>query len=515
MGSKKLTMEDFLVLGWPKGPMIGKAIQLQKEMSKRGVAPEAFLGDISAWEGVRLTPATKKEAKLASEISAWMAKNKPAPPDKAERQAMTAGASGTAGLFEEPCPFRIWGGADIDPEAIQQMREICRIAPAARGALMPDAHVGYSMPIGGVLATRNAVIPTAVGVDIACRMRLTITTLPWDRFEGMADKLRKALVGETRFGVGAAFNKRDIREHDVMDDGRWAALPGDIRAKKDTAWEQLGSSGGGNHFAEWGAFSHSLTPEEAEKVGLGALEPNKEHIALLSHSGSRGLGARTAEHFIHLAQDASPLPKEWRRLGWLPLQSALGEQYWNCMNLCGDYASANHQLIHKHVLKTAGLSGDVALFVENHHNFAWKETHDGEELIVHRKGATPAGEGVLGVIPGSMADPGFLVQGLGSEASLNSASHGAGRKMSRKGARERITPGEWRGYMKEHGVELLGGGIDEAPQAYKDIRAVMANQGDLARILGQFEPRVVLMASDQGAPKWARGKRGNDAWVGE
>ncbi len=162
------------------------------------------------------------------------------------------------------------------------------------------------------------------------------------------------------------------------------------------------------------------------------------------------------------------------------------------MNLMGEYAAANHERIHHHVAKALGF--EVLAVVENHHNFAWKEEHDGRELIVHRKGATPAGAGVLGVIPGTMADPAFLVSGLGDASSLRSASHGAGRRMSRTEANRRFTWEETRELLDERGVELLSAGLDEAPMAYKDIRQVMGAQTDLVEILGTFHPRMVKMA---------------------
>ena len=190
------------------------------------------------------------------------------------------------------------------------------------------------------------------------------------------------------------------------------------------------------------------------------------------------------------------LPKEMKHLAWLDLDEEAGAEYWAAMNLMGHYAAANHALIHKHIAKQVGAS--VLLRIENHHNFAWKETHviDGEEreLIVHRKGATPAGVGVMGIIPGSMAAPGFLVRGKGNAASLNSASHGAGRLMSRTQAAQTFT---WSGVKKllaESGVELLSAGIDEAPGVYKDIHSVMAAQTDLVEVLGRFDPKLVKMA---------------------
>ncbi|MFT7515927.1 MAG: tRNA-splicing ligase RtcB, partial [Candidatus Omnitrophota bacterium] len=179
-------------------------------------------------------------------------------------------------------------------------------------------------------------------------------------------------------------------------------------------------------------------------------------------------------------------------LAWLEMDSEAGQAYWAAMNLMGEYAAANHACIHRHVAEHLGV--EVLLDVENHHNFAWKEIHDGKEVIVHRKGATPAGEGVLGIIPGSMADPGFIVRGKGQAESLNSASHGAGRRMSRTAANAKF---DWRKVnklLKERRVKLISAGLDEVPGAYKDIHEVMAQQTDLVDTIARFDPRLVKMA---------------------
>jgi tRNA-splicing ligase RtcB len=189
------------------------------------------------------------------------------------------------------------------------------------------------------------------------------------------------------------------------------------------------------------------------------------------------------------------LPKELKHLAWLSLDEHDGQEYWAAMSLMGQYAAANHAVIHHHIARKLG--AEVLLTIENHHNFAWKERHviDGQEreVIVHRKGATPAGEGVLGVIPGSMATPGYAVRGKGVAASLHSASHGAGRVMSRTKASQSFT---WSGVKKqlaEADVQLLSAGLDEVPGVYKDIHTVMAAQTDLVDVLGRFDPKLVKM----------------------
>jgi tRNA-splicing ligase RtcB len=382
----------------------------------------------------------------------------------------------------ELAPWKQWG-ADLEPEAVKQMANACALPVAVAGALMPDAHLGYGLPIGGVLATDNAVVPYAVGVDIACRMKLTVYDRKANTIAGQRDRLANILESETRFGVGASFKER--RDHDVMDED-WAVTPLTNRLR-DKAWSQLGTSGSGNHFVEFGAFT--VTTDD---LGI----PPGEYVALLSHSGSRGAGAQVcAEYSKRAMARHEHLPKELKHLAWLSLDEADGQEYWAAMNLMGRYAAANHALIHKHIAKKLGAS--VILDIENHHNFAWKERHvvDGveREVIVHRKGATPAGDGVLGVIPGSMASPGFVVRGKGQPESLHSASHGAGRVMSRTKAMQSFTWSATKKLLAERGVELLSAGLDEVPGVYKDIHTVMAAQTDLVDVLGEFQPRLVKM----------------------
>jgi len=388
-------------------------------------------------------------------------------------------------------PYKVWG-RDHEPDAMRQMNNACRLPVAVSGALMPDAHVGYGLPIGGVLATHEAVIPYAVGVDIACRMKLTVLDLPLHALEGKAPRLTGALERETRFGMGATF--RTPHEHDVMDlDWRVTATTSRM---KDRAWSQLGTSGSGNHFVEFG---------ELTVLDEGAGLPPGNYLALLSHSGSRGVGAQVAQHYSRLARDLHPeLPQELSQLAWLDLSSEAGQEYWAAMELMGRYAAANHELIHRSIARALGV--EVMLDIENHHNFAWRERHrlpDGSEaeVIVHRKGATPAGAGVLGVIPGSMATPGYVVRGKGSVPSLNSASHGAGRRMSRTRAKALFDWDTAQRFLRERRVTLLSAGLDEVPMAYKDIDEVMAAQDDLVETLARFDPRLVKMAPSGEPPE--------------
>lgn len=390
-----------------------------------------------------------------------------------------------------PAPWSQWG-TDLEPQALQQMANACALPVAVAGALMPDAHVGYGLPIGGVLATEGCVIPYAVGVDIACRMRLTVYDLKASSIAGQKGRLANILEDETRFGLGATFQKR--RDHDVMDEENWDVSP-ITRRHRDKAWSQLGTSGSGNHFVEFGAFTASPDDSTALKESGFDIPPG-EYIALLSHSGSRGVGAQVCQHYSSIAMDLrQDLPKEMKHLAWLDFDDGAGQEYWTAMNLMGRYAAANHAVIHRHIAKKVG--GHIILDIENHHNFAWKETHliNGQEreVVVHRKGATPAGAGVLGVIPGSMATPGYVVRGKGKPESLNSASHGAGRLMSRSQAKQSFTWGCVKKQLAAAGVELLSAGIDEVPGVYKDIHSVMSAQTDLVEVLGQFQPRIVKM----------------------
>jgi tRNA-splicing ligase RtcB len=319
-------------------------------------------------------------------------------------------------------------------------------------------------------------------------MKMTVLDVPLQELDRRQDRLTRAIEAETRFGVGATFKQR--RHHDVLD-ADWNVSP-ITRQNKDRAWSQLGTSGSGNHFVEFGVFT-SHGPLKAASHEL----PAGQYLALLSHSGSRGTGAAVCDHYSKIAFSQFPdLPSELKRLAWLSLDSAEGKEYWAAMELMGRYAAANHALIHQHV--AAHLGAEVLFDLENHHNFAWKERHviDGveKEVIVHRKGATPAGEGVLGIIPGSMASPGFVVSGKGNPASLHSASHGAGRVMSRTQATKTFDWKRVNAFLRDKGVTLISAGLDEVPMVYKNIHEVMAAQQDLVTVLGQFDPKLVKMA---------------------
>ena len=376
-------------------------------------------------------------------------------------------------------PFAIFGENEIDEESKRQLYTALKLPVSVRGALMPDAHSGYGLPIGGVLAAENAIIPYGVGVDIGCRMALTIFDAPASFFMGREFQLRKMLSEHTKFGMSEVHKTKN--EHAVMDNTLFSELPL-LKKLKSKAYQQLGTSGGGNHFVEFGWVE--ITDKE---LGI----PAGQYFALLSHSGSRGLGANIAKHYTQLAIKQCPLPKGSQHLAWLRMDTHDGMEYWKAMNLAGDYAKACHDDIHQRMAKLIGVR--KLMTIENHHNFAWKEIVDGRECIVHRKGATPAARGVLGIIPGSMAAPGYIVRGRGSEESINSASHGAGRMFSRAACKSKFTKSDMQKMIEQNGIELIGGNVDENPMAYKDIKRVISNQTDLVDVVGNFHPKIVRM----------------------
>jgi tRNA-splicing ligase RtcB (3'-phosphate/5'-hydroxy nucleic acid ligase) len=461
-------------LGVPRGEAMKLAQMLCARAAAKGVRKDDLRSRIAA---ILASPAARLDDPHFGELAALLCAAPPPAPFIAR---------------DVPAPWRQWGD-DLEPQSVEQMVNACQLPIAVAGALMPDAHVGYGLPIGGVLATDNAVIPYAVGVDIACRMKLTVLDMPGGAtaLTSQFDRLVNAIERETRFGVGANFSKP--HEHEVMD-ADWSVTRV-TQAGKDKAWTQLGTSGSGNHFVEFGTLTL-----DRDELGLRA----GTHLALLSHSGSRGVGAAVADQYSKLAMRLHPeLPKHLQQLAWLDLDTEPGQEYWAAMSLMGRYAAANHAVIHRSIARHLGV--DVLLDVENHHNFAWKETHTipvaasdapsgRREVIVHRKGATPAGAGVLGIIPGSMATPGFIVRGKGEPASLQSASHGAGRVMSRTQARSSFTWSGVRKQLEAGGVKLLSAGLDEVPGVYKDIHQVMGHQRDLVDVVARFDPKIVKMA---------------------
>ncbi len=458
---------ELLNIGFKQGPLIGLALRVCKEADMTAlevrVAVKMLFIDPESW----------MENENFKELAIALHEQRNPPRPKYDFTTRS---------------FMEWGSEFIDDNTRKQMAYAMALPITVKGVLMPDAHLGYGLPVGGVLATEGAVIPYAVGVDIACRMKLSVLPIEDTEFSPkFVQEMIRNIEKNTRFGMGCSFDIGDQREHYVMDMD-WGVTP--ITKKlKDLAWRQLGTSGSGNHFVDVGV----MTVDEEFDAGFYVV-PAGKYVAILTHSGSRGPGAKVANYYTKLAESLHPgLPAEYKRLAWLDL-GADGDEYWAAMSLMGEYASANHHCIHEHLLKEMKI--EPLLQIENHHNFAWKERHNGKEVIVHRKGATPAGKGVFGIIPGSMATPGFLVVGKGSADSLNSTSHGAGRTMSRTAAKNSFTKHEVKKLLKERGVTLISGGLDESPGSYKDINDVMAAQSDLVEVKAQFDPKLVKMADD-------------------
>jgi len=384
-------------------------------------------------------------------------------------------------LLSQPGPLKIVGGKEIEGSAKKQMEGAMSLPVTIQGALMPDAHTGYGLPIGGVLATDNAVIPFGVGVDIGCRMALSILDETDSFLRRYSHQVKEALKAYTHFGMEGGLDFH--QEHEVLDSPVFQSTEL-LKRMQGKASRQLGSSGSGNHFVEFGEIE--LYEENSFDL------PPKKYLALLSHSGSRGLGANIAQYYTKIAMDTCKLPSEVQQLAWLDLNTEAGQEYWLSMNLAGDYAKACHDRIHVNLLKALGLQALAT--VENHHNFAWKDRlADGREVIIHRKGATPAHKGELGIIPGSMTTAAYLVNGRGAEQALYSASHGAGRAMSRKRAKENMTVSGLKKMLSNAGVTLIGGSVEENPLAYKDIERVMDAQRELVDIQGRFLPKIVRM----------------------
>jgi tRNA-splicing ligase RtcB len=395
-------------------------------------------------------------------------------------------------LLEKAKPIAMFGdlGTDIDYASYEQINTVMRLPVAIRGALMPDAHKGYGMPIGGVAALHRAVSPSFVGYDIACRMMLTILHISPKEFMANREKIAKDMSAVSSFGLNSGFANSERREHEIMEDPRWEEIK-IAKQLKEKAARQLGSSGGGNHFFD------ALIGTVTKRTYWHSLDVGDQFVAIMTHSGSRGTGHKIASYYQQVAKDytrnvASGIPKGY---AWLSLDNDAGREYWMAMQLMGLYAQANHELIHDHFLKRSGISQVVRH--ENHHNFAWLE----DDSVIHRKGATPADAGQVGIIPGSSGAMSYLVEGLAEETSLKSSAHGAGRPFSRTEAKQRFVKDQFDEHMKEWDVLHIGVAPDESPFAYKDINRVMEKQeGILVRTVAEMKPAIVIMGgkSDDG-----------------
>ena len=472
-------------IGYPEGPVISLAMHLMEKNYKYAEKEEVM----NILKNVLKSPVEYTGDAVLALIAEQLM-----PKEEKEDTAIRLNVTGIQ--------FNVFGGEQIEEGAMHQMYQAAKLPVSIAGALMPDAHAGYGLPIGGVLATENAVIPYGVGVDIGCRMCLSIFDINPKELVQREQYFARELNEATVFGSGRQFEHPT--PHAVIDRKEFDEIDL-LKRLQGKAAKQLGSSGSANHFVEFGTVEIT---EKDDKLGLAP----GNYLGLLSHSGSRGLGANIANHYTKIAREKRKLPGDAVNLAWLTLDEQEGIEYWMAMNLAGDYASACHHVIHEKI--AVQLGRQPLKMVENHHNFAWMELHGGRELIVHRKGATPAGRDVLGMIPGSMTAPGFIVKGKGQIASLSSAAHGAGRRMSRTNAIESITHHLLRETLEKHGVKLIGGGLDEAPQAYKDIEEVMRSQQSLIEIVGKFIPKIVKMDGAKGK-QWGKRKEDRNIVDGE
>jgi tRNA-splicing ligase RtcB len=372
-------------------------------------------------------------------------------------------------------------GEPVDEGALEQIKN-CR-DEAAGVALMGDHHLGYAVPIGGVVAYKDKVSPSGVGYDIACGNKAVRLDMPGTECRANIKTIMDDVFSTLSFGMGQ--RNAETVDHELFDDPAWKQRA--ISPLKQLARNQLGTIGSGNHYVD-------IFVDEADRVWIGV------------HFGSRGLGHKTATHFLQAggAKDgihADPLV--------LDMNSALGQDYWTCMELAGRYAYAGRDWVCDRVAQILG--AQIVEEVHNHHNFAWRETIDGEEYIVVRKGATPAYPGQQGFIGGSMGEDAVIVQGLenplGSKM-FYSTVHGAGRVMSRTAARGKVdyktgavkSPGqisrkmmeEW---VNEKGVELRGAGEDESPHCYKRLSEVLEHHAGTIEVLHTLTPIGVAMAS--------------------
>lgn len=378
-------------------------------------------------------------------------------------------------IASEKKPIKSWCENPEDG-CIEQAKNLANLPFAFKHiALMPDTHQGYGMPIGGVLATKGVVIPNAVGVDIGCGMRAAKTEL---RVDDLPVEKLKAVMGEIRKAIPVGFaHQKEPCPKAAMPEFDPGMNPVCIR-EFESARHQLGTLGGGNHFIEI----------QRDQDG---------NIWVMIHSGSRNLGKQVCDHYNKVAKDLnarwhSAVDPKWD-LAFLPLDSTEGKKYIKEMDFCLEFARGNRELMMHRVLGCLGSTKAAAADV--HHNYAAWENHFGENVIVHRKGATAARAGEFGIIPGSQGTASYIVEGLGNPESFMSCSHGAGRRMGRKEAERKLDLAEEIRRMDEKGI-LHGirgkGDLDEAAGAYKDIDTVMAEQADLVKIVTRLEPMGVI-----------------------
>jgi tRNA-splicing ligase RtcB len=376
-------------------------------------------------------------------------------------------------ISTEKIPVKLWLD-DIEDGAMEQVINLANLPFAFRhAAIMPDSHQGYGMPIGGVLATKGVIIPNAVGVDIGCGMLAIKTSL---KHEDIKDHL-KDILGEIRETIPVGFNHNKTQSE--LPEGEYGEV---IAREYESAKYQIGSLGGGNHFIE-------IQKDEEDNVWF------------MIHSGSRNLGLQVAEHYNKIAiklneQWHSVVPKS-HELAFLPIDSDEGKEYIKEMNYCVEFALDNRHIMAERVKLAIVkyLPADFNEEINIAHNYARMEHHFGENVMVHRKGATLADEKTIGIIPGSQGTSSYIVHGLGNKESFNSCSHGAGRKMGRKQAERELNLEEEIKKLDDQGILHGIRGVhelDEAPGAYKDIDVVMENQKDLVEIVTKLTPLAVV-----------------------
>ncbi|MCL4078071.1 RtcB family protein [Coriobacteriia bacterium Es71-Z0120] len=381
-------------------------------------------------------------------------------------------------ITTERVPIYVWGEID-DPDTLAQARNIANLPFAHHHvALMPDAHVGFGMPIGGVFAAAGQVVPHAVGLDIGCGVRAFKTDLQRDDVEPVLDDVLHAIMRDVPQGFDWHHESQAHRT-DVFDEVPDSPV---LRAEKARAERQAGTLGGGNHFIE--------LQQDADGF-----------VWVMIHCGSRNVGKQVAEHYDAIARDlnrreGSPVPPQWG-LAHLDVRSAVGSEYLAAMGWCLRFAKENRRLIAesvRDVLRRRFGSVSFAPDVDVHHNYASTETHFGRDVIVHRKGAVHA-RGTV-VVPGSMGTASYIAEGLANPDSFESCSHGAGRALGRREAMRRLKRDEVLRDLERRGVHLAKGRqhdvAEEAPQAYKDIESVMAWQRDLVRPLVRLTPLGVV-----------------------
>lgn len=400
-----------------------------------------------------------------------------------------------SGVMERPAPYKLFQGGKIqfDSATLDQFKQALSMRPVIGGAEMPDGHYGYGVPIGAVVATKGAIFPSYVGVDISCRMTATVLDMTVNDFMRDRKHIMGAMIASSKFGP-QGYGRGELKEHAVMDNPLWNQLPY-LRGLKEKAHSQLGTSGGGNHFFD------AMIMELVRPVSwLPQGKVGDEFVVIVTHSGSRNVGKATEEYYdaLAVAETNAKYSKVPKGYAWLDINGEAGQEYVAAMTLMGKYAQACHHIIHDTFLAKSGLK--MLAQVENQHNFA-EILPDG--TIIHRKGATPAGIGQVGIVPGSCLGTSFIVEGLGNPDSYCSSSHGAGRAKSRSKAKDDIREMGRKVFeqaMKKADILHFGIADDETSFAYKDPEEVMALQdGVVCNVVARMKPKIVVMGEEDKA----------------